>query len=59
MFLESYNCVLCLQNTEETYQHLFLQCPFAKRRWEMIRIDIPLNEEFPEVADFFKDRLQS
>jgi len=31
MHLESYNCVLCLQNTEETCQHLFLQSPFAKQ----------------------------
>jgi hypothetical protein len=59
MFLDSYNCVLCLQNTEETYQHLFLHCPFAQQCWNLIHIDIPLNEDFPEVTEFFNDRLQS
>lgn len=30
MELPNYNCVLCSANTEETVQHLFLQCPFAQ-----------------------------
>jgi hypothetical protein len=49
---------LC-QNTEETCQHLFLHCPFAKQCWRIIHIDIPMNEDFPEVTDYLKDRLQS
>ena len=57
--LDSFNCVLCLQNTKETCQHLFLQCPFAKQCWEMIYVDIPLNETFPELSDYLKDRLHS
>lgn len=59
MHLESYNCVLCLLNTEETCQHLFLLCPFAKQCWRIINIDIPINEDFPDITDYFKDRLQS
>jgi hypothetical protein len=59
MQLESYNCVLCLQNTEETCQHLFLQCPFAVQFWQLISIDIPINDDFPEITDYLKDRLHS
>lgn len=59
MHLESYNCVLCLQNTEETCQHLFLRCPFANQCWQLIHIDIPLNVDFLEIADYFKDRLHT
>jgi hypothetical protein len=29
MELQSYNCVLCLQNIEESLHHLFMDCPFA------------------------------
>ena len=59
MHLESYNCVLYLQNTEETCQHLFLQCPFAKQCRRIIHIGIPLNEDFHEIVDYLRDRLQS
>jgi hypothetical protein len=59
LHLDSYNFVLCLQSTEETCQHLFLLCPFAKKCWELIHIDIPLNETFPGLADYLQDRLHS
>lgn len=59
MHLESYNCVLCLQNTEETCQHLFLQCPFAVQCWQLINADPSPNDDFPEVVSYIKDRLQS
>lgn len=29
MALDSYNCVLCNDNIEETVEHLFLHCNFA------------------------------
>lgn len=59
MHLESYSCVLCLQNTEETCQHLFLHCPFAIQCWQLIHVDIPLSIDFPEIADTFKNQLHS
>ncbi|KAG0514111.1 hypothetical protein BDA96_10G162000 [Sorghum bicolor] len=59
MYLDSYNCVLCLQNTEETCEHLFSQCQFAWQCWRLIHIDIPPNEDFPEVTLYLRKRLQS
>jgi hypothetical protein len=31
MFLQTYTCVLCAHNIEETVHHLFLHCEFAKQ----------------------------
>ena len=59
MHLPSYNCVLCDLDTEETLQHLFLHCPFAKRCWEFINLHLPNNAEFPDIAIEIKDNLQS
>lgn len=38
MQLDSYNCVMCSLNVEETSAHLFLECPFAKECWNSIGI---------------------
>jgi hypothetical protein len=31
-------CVLCSASTEETIEHLFFECAFAKRCWDKLRI---------------------
>lgn len=49
MPLNSYNCVLCNMLVEETSNHLFLDCSFARMCWANIDIDIPLNAEFAET----------
>ena len=36
MKLESYNYVLCHLDTEESLNHLFLECPFALSCWNML-----------------------
>lgn len=36
MVLDSYNCALCADNTEETNLHLFWDCPFALLCWDKI-----------------------
>ena len=59
MFLSSYSCVLCGLDAEETLQHLFLQCQFAKQCWQIIGIDIPSDADFPEVMFFLWDTLHS
>jgi len=54
MHLQSYNCVLCLQNSEETTSHLFLHCAYARQCWQLLNMAIPPNSDFPEIADHFK-----
>lgn len=58
MHLESYNCVLCLQSTEETCQHLFLQCPFAASCWQIINIDPRTFGDFPDAVQYMRDTIQ-
>mgnify|MGYP002413802816 CR=1 FL=1 len=36
MYLESYNCALCGDDTEETSLHLFWDCPFAWSCWNVL-----------------------
>lgn len=58
MALESYNCVLC-NSLEETAQHLFLSCSFARQCWNYLGISFPNRSDFPVVVTTFKTRLQS
>jgi hypothetical protein len=41
MPLPSYDCVLCGFDTEETVEHLFLHCVFAKTCWSLVGITVP------------------
>jgi hypothetical protein len=38
MHLDSYNCVLCNLSEEETVDHLFMYCPFARDCWDLLNI---------------------
>jgi hypothetical protein len=40
MHLPSYSCVLCSINHEETVDHLFLECDFARSCWSLIGLTI-------------------
>jgi len=40
MQLPSFNCVLCPINTEETVDHLFLECDMAKTCWGLIGLTV-------------------
>jgi hypothetical protein len=59
MVIENYNCVLCNYSVEETLEHLFLHCDFAKQCWNLLGIDIPTNSNFPDIVSIPKARLQS
>jgi hypothetical protein len=59
MALDSYNCVLCTENVEETIEHLFLHCSFATQCWSLLNLDIPSNSTFPDIVIHFKSSLQS
>jgi hypothetical protein len=41
MALQDYNCMLCSQSSEETVEHLFLDCTFAKECWNLINLEYP------------------
>lgn len=43
MNLDSYNCGLCSLAVEETREHLFLFCPFARQCWGILCLD-PLTQ---------------
>ena len=43
MDLDSYNCVLCNLDCEETSFHLFFECPFSRDCWSTIPINWNLN----------------
>jgi len=36
MELQSYNCVLCHLDAEESLHHLFMDCPFAMTCWNLL-----------------------
>ena len=59
MFLESYNCVLCQEGVEESRNHLFLICTFARECWSLLGLNLPLQCSFPEVILRMKTHLQT
>jgi len=59
MFLESYNCVLCQEGVEESRDHRFLICTFARECWSLLGLNLPLQCSFPEVILRMKTHLQS
>jgi hypothetical protein len=60
MFLESYNnCVLCQAGVEETRDHLFQYCTFARSCRSLLGMNPPLNCSFPEVVIVMKAQLRS
>lgn len=59
MHLDSFNCELCSLSIEESVEHLFLTCPFARQCWGIIGLDFPDDADFPAVVNIFKDQLNS
>lgn len=59
MQLDSYYCALCNCLTEETVDHLFADCAFARMCWNTINVEIPLGEGFPELAEQVKAQIHS
>ena len=56
MALESYNCVLCQQNIEETNDHIFLNYQFAKICWSLIDITIQSGSDILEAVMQVRDQ---
>jgi hypothetical protein len=49
--------VLCANSTEETLQHLFLDCEFARNCWALIHLDIHDQTDPFQVLENFKNQL--
>jgi len=56
MHLESYNCVLCQNTVEESTQHLFLSCQFAKDCWNLIGIAIQTDNDVFTAINQIRDQ---
>jgi len=55
--LPSYDCVLCAGNSEETLQHLFLDCGLAVECWNLIGVTINSYANPYHVFEDFKRQL--
>jgi hypothetical protein len=54
--IPSYECVLCNLNAEETLEHLFLNCNFARSCWATLNLQIGDGDPF-EVLTSFRHQL--
>jgi hypothetical protein len=53
MFLEDYNCAICVDSTEETLLHLFLDCPFAMECCETLGSTVQhFDDPFQTISSF-------
>jgi hypothetical protein len=57
MELDSYTCDLCIWQYEETIQHLFHHCNFAKACWAAIEISMPISSNRKRVITMLKRRI--
>jgi hypothetical protein len=57
MELESYNCVLCNTQVEETIDHLFINCPFASQIWNLIGLQVDQNLTPFQNFEFIKAQI--
>jgi hypothetical protein len=59
MHLDSYNCVSCQLNLEETVTLLFLECTFAKNCWNLFNIVFSATSTFPEALPQIRSQTKS
>jgi hypothetical protein len=50
--IPSYDCVLCNPRVEETLEHLFLNCNFARSCWASLNLFIPHGDPFEVLVSF-------
>lgn len=55
MDLESYNCVLCHLDAEESLLHLFFHCPFAASCWNVLGLAHLIQEDPFQTFSAFKE----
>ena len=54
---ESYNCVLCHLDTEESLNHLFLECPFALSCWNMLGLAHLIQDNLIDSVFLFRTQI--
>jgi hypothetical protein len=59
MHLPSYGCVLCLLDPEETLNHLFLECAFARECWALIGLTVVSDPDPLVRFESFKSQLHT
>lgn len=57
MFLETYDCVLCNDQSEETIEHLFISCPFAIQAWHSINLQVNSDLQPLQNLEFLKNQI--
>lgn len=57
MVLESYTCELCILQMDETVEHLFFRCNFAKNCWNSIGIPISRRMSTLQIVNWLKNKL--
>lgn len=57
MHLDSYDCALCMNATEETLEHLFLGCTFASSCWYQIGIVLQPQANIPDTIQQLRDQM--
>jgi hypothetical protein len=55
--LQSYSCVLCGVNVEETLEHIFLHCSFARNCWQHLGFNVPSSLVPSTIVAAFKTQL--
>jgi len=58
MELESYSCVLCHFDTDETLMHQFFQCPFAMCCWNTLGLAPLIQDDLLDTLSAFRLHLQ-
>jgi hypothetical protein len=58
MALESYNCVLCHLDVEESLHHLFFHCPFAQSCWNVLGLAHLVQDDILVTLPLFKDHIR-
>lgn len=59
MFLDSYHCVLCVENVDEDLWHLFFNCPFSQACWIFLDIQWDLSLDFQTMILRARQRFNS
>jgi hypothetical protein len=57
MLLQSYSCVLCQDNIEESVMDLFIFCHFSEQCWNLIGLQVDSNLTGYQILESFKSQL--